>query len=237
MKFYKYNNLFDEDLSVIPERGKLISTINQYSFCLAENDPDFLESLKGSDVLLPDGEGVVWAANYLEGKKIRKIAGEDLFYFFMRYLEQQKGSCFFLGSSEETLNLIVKRAKRDFPHVRVGTYSPPFKQVFTDLDSEKMKQQVNSFNADVLFVGMTAPKQEKWAFKYHDDLKVSYICCIGAVFDFYAQTIKRPNKIWIKLRLEWLARLIKEPKRMWTRYVEFGPVFINRIFEIKKQMQ
>jgi N-acetylglucosaminyldiphosphoundecaprenol N-acetyl-beta-D-mannosaminyltransferase len=78
---------------------------------------------------------------------------------------------------------------------------------------------------DVLFIGMTAPKQEKWAHAYKAVLDAKVICSIGAVFDFYAGTIERPNKIWINLGLEWLGRLVKEPKRMWRRYLYYGPVF------------
>ena len=89
-----------------------------------------------------------------------------------------------------------------------------------------MVSAVNNFNPTVLFIGMTAPKQEKWAFDNKDKLDVKIVCTIGAVFDFYACTVKRPGKFWIDLGLEWLVRFSREPKRLWKRYFYYGPVFI-----------
>jgi hypothetical protein len=96
-----------------------------------------------------------------------------------------------------------------------------------------MLAAVNAVSPDVLFIGMTAPKQEKWAFEHKGFLQAQTICSIGAVFDFYAGTVKRPSAFWISLRLEWLIRLIKEPRRMWKRYLYYGPVFIAYILQKK----
>ena len=90
-----------------------------------------------------------------------------------------------------------------------------------------MIKAVNRFQPEVLFVGMTAPKQEKWSFQHKDQLNTKIICSIGAVFDFYAGTVERPSPFWINLGLEWFIRLIKEPKRMWKRYLYYGPIFIK----------
>lgn len=92
---------------------------------------------------------------------------------------------------------------------------------------------VNSFQPDVLFIGMTAPKQEIWASQHKSSLNVKTICTIGAVFDFYAGTVNRPNAFFIKMGLEWLGRLLKEPKRLWKRYLYYGPVFIALILKEK----
>ena len=89
-----------------------------------------------------------------------------------------------------------------------------------------MISAVNEFKPDVLFVGMTAPKQEKWNDENKDKLEANVICSIGAVFDFYAGTITRPGKVWIKLGLEWFIRLLKEPKRMSKRYIYYGAPFV-----------
>jgi N-acetylglucosaminyldiphosphoundecaprenol N-acetyl-beta-D-mannosaminyltransferase len=90
-----------------------------------------------------------------------------------------------------------------------------------------MIEAVNAFQPDVLFIGMTAPKQEKWAFANKEFLQAPVICSIGAVFDFYAGTVKRPSKAWIRCGLEWLVRFAKEPKRMWIRYGYYGPIFLK----------
>lgn len=96
-----------------------------------------------------------------------------------------------------------------------------------------MIDEINVFMPDVLFIGMTAPKQEKWAHEHKTLLDARIICSIGAVFDFYAGTVVRPNKIWINLGLEWFVRLLKEPKRMWKRYLFYGPVFIKLMLKEK----
>ena len=211
----------------------LINTINQYSFCVAEQDAKFKAALQGSDVLLPDGEAIVVAVNRLTGQKIKKIAGADIHLYLLHELEQKRGSCFYLGSSENTLLKIKERMAIEFPNVRVGTFSPPYQSEFTHDHKSNKVEAVNAFQPDVLFVGMTAPKQEKWAYAHIDYLDTKIICCIGAVFDFYAGTVERPNSFWIDMRLEWFIRLLKEPKRMWKRYLYYGPVFIGLILKEK----
>ena len=96
-----------------------------------------------------------------------------------------------------------------------------------------MVEKINVFKPDVLFIGMTAPKQEKWAHEHFDRLDVGHVCCIGAVFDFYAGTVKRPPQWMINLGLEWLGRLLKEPKRMWYRYLISSPVIYIDIIKYK----
>ncbi len=220
-------SLFADELERIPLNTKLeVNTINQYSYCIAEKDIEFQKALVNADVLLPDGIGMVWAARMLRGIRIKKIAGADIHSFLLNKLNASSGSCFYLGASEETLVKIKERLKIEFPNVSVASYSPPYKSSFDSLDSELMVKAVNSFKPDVLFVGMTAPKQEKWGHSHKEQLDAHIICSIGAVFDFYAGTVKRPNKIWINLGLEWFGRLIKEPKRMWKRYIYYGVVFL-----------
>lgn len=226
--------VFTGSLNTLPSDQKLlISTINQYSYCLAEKDTDFNKALVCSDILLPDGVGIVAASRFIGGQKITKIAGADLHEHLLIKLETSGGRCFYLGSSEETLTKIKARLAIDFPSVKVGSYSPPFKPAFSEEDNQEMVSKVNAFRPDVLFVGMTAPKQEKWAYKHKELLNTEMICSIGAVFDFYAGTIDRPGKLWIKLGLEWLGRLVKEPKRMWKRYLYYGVVFGFYLLKLK----
>lgn len=222
--------IFLGKLSNIGDGKKLITTLNAHSFNISKTDSFFLEALKKSDVLIPDGISVVWAIKWLTGKSIKKIAGADLFNYEMDRLQADHGRCFFLGSSEETLSKIEERLKTDYPNVVVGSFSPPYTEQFTEDESNKMIDVVNEFNPDVLFIGMTAPKQEKWAYKYFERLETGHICCIGAVFDFYAGNIHRAPDWMINLGLEWLYRLGKEPKRMWRRYVLGNIKFIYFIF-------
>ena len=96
-----------------------------------------------------------------------------------------------------------------------------------------MIEAVNAVSPDVLFVGMTAPKQEKWVYMNIDKLQVGHVCSIGAVFDFYAGTIKRAPNWMIRIGLEWFYRFIKEPRRMWRRYLLGNIIFIWLIFREK----
>jgi len=211
--------LFNEPLSTIKAPKVLINTINAHSFNTVQIDKDFGEALESSNILLPDGVSVVWAMRMLTGIKLKKVAGADLFFYEMKRLNAIGGKCFFLGSSNDTLQLILKKAAIEYPNVKVFSYSPPYKPVFSDEDNKAMIDAVNTVQPDVLFIGMTAPKQEKWAHSHFDELQVGHVCCIGAVFDFYAGKINRAPNWMIKIGMEWFYRLVKEPKRMWRRYL------------------
>lgn len=226
--------IYTKDLSEVDYSKKnVVNTINQYSYCIAEKDPIFKKALQESDILLPDGVGITFMYKFLYGKSIKKIAGADLHAFLLEKLSKNNGSCFYLGSSVETLKLIEQSINIEFPSIRVGTYSPPFKVEFSPIENAAMIEAVNHFQPDVLFIGMTAPKQEKWLHQNKALLQAGTIGSIGAVFDFYAGTVKRPSQIWINLGLEWLIRLIKEPKRMWKRYIYYGPVFVYYLLRAK----
>lgn len=226
-------NLFNHPLKEISQSKVLINTLNAHSFNTVENDADFQDALLHSDVLLPDGVSVVWAMQMLTGEKLHKIAGADLFRYEMERVNVKGGKCFFLGSSESTLAKIVKRAASDYPNVEVYTYSPPYKTTFSDEDNRLMINAVNAVEPDVLFVGMTAPKQEKWAYQHFSQLRVGHVCCIGAVFDFYAGTVKRAPEWMINLGMEWFYRLVREPRRMWRRYLIGNTVFVGSILKEK----
>ncbi|MFI1772458.1 WecB/TagA/CpsF family glycosyltransferase [Thalassobellus citreus] len=227
--------VFSETLDSLPEGKKMIvNTINQYSYCLAEKDARFKKALQSSDVLLPDGVGIVIAAKWLMSKKLKKIAGADVHAFLLHRLNKQHGSCFYMGASETTLEKIKQRIAKEYPNIKVGSYSPPFKKEFTQEENTRIITEVNTFQPDVLFVGMTAPKQEKWSLEHKESLDVNGpICAIGAVFDFYAGTVTRPSQLWQNLGLEWLGRLLKEPKRMWKRYIYYGAVFSGYLIKAK----
>ena len=211
---------FDKPLSSLPEGKLLISTINAHSYNESFRDNKFKKALLKSDILIPDGVSIVWATKLVNGLNLKKIAGADLFKYELERLSKTGGKCFFLGSSEATLEKIETRLQKEYPNIQVGSYSPPYKAEFSKEDTDTMIEKVNAFETDVLFVGMTAPKQEKWAHDNKDRLNVrSHIDCIGAVFDFYAGNIQRAPQWLINLGLEWSYRLVKEPQRMWRRYL------------------
>jgi N-acetylglucosaminyldiphosphoundecaprenol N-acetyl-beta-D-mannosaminyltransferase len=231
-------SLFLSSLDDLPvENSLLINTLNQYSYCIAQKDIAFRKSLLRSDVLLPDGIAVVAAARFLTGQRFKKIAGAEVHSFLLNYLNEKSGSCFYVGSSESTLRKIKDNLFAEYPGIRVGTFSPPYKAEFTSDENQQIIDTVNSFKPDILFVGMTAPKQEKWVHLFNDQLNTKIICTIGAVFDFYAGTVKRPSKMWVDCGLEWFVRLVKEPRRMWKRYLYYGPIFIYYIVKEKVLIQ
>ena len=225
----KKNYIFDN----IPVSKTVINTINAHSWVTAEKDTIFKNALLTSDILLPDGIAIVLAAKFLTGNKIHKVAGADLHEMILHTLNEKAGKCFYLGASQETLDKIKNKLQKEYPNIQAETYSPPFKSVFSEQDNKSMIQNINSFNPDVLFVGMTAPKQEKWIIENKSEIKASVITGIGAVFDFYAEVKKRPAKWMIDCGLEWLGRLFQDPKRLWKRYIINNPIFIYQILKIK----
>lgn len=222
------------ELGNLPDGKLLINTINAHSYNNAQKDPLFAEALLSGGMLIPDGESIVLAVRWLRHEHIERIPGWDLFKYEMDRLNQKGGTCFFLGASEKTLQLIKEKALVVYPHITVATYSPPFKSVFTDEDNRAMIEAVNRVKPDLLWVGMTAPKQEKWAYTHYDELDVrGHIGAIGAVFDFFAGTVKRAPEAWQKRGLEWAYRLLKEPRRMWRRYLLGNLIFFRYMIKEK----
>ena len=211
----------------------VVNTINPHSYCISKRDKIFSNALHASDILLPDGIGIVWAERVLNGNKISKLAGYDLFLFLMGRANTLNQKVFFLGASKNTLNLIRSKAELEYPNITFDSFSPPYRNVFSKKESALMCEKVNAFKPDILFVGMTAPKQEKWVYRFKDDLNAKNICCVGAVFDFYAGNIKRSSDFWINLGLEWLPRLAKEPKRLFYRNFVSTSKFILEVLSFK----
>ena len=140
----------------------------------------------------------------------------------------------FMGSSEKVLDLIVKRAAEVYPHLKIVTYSPPYKPEFSEEDNKAIIEAINAVNPDLLWIGMTAPKQEKWTYSHWNELNIHcHVGTIGAVFDFFAGTVERAPIWWQCHGLEWLYRLLKEPKRMWRRYIIGNTLFLWNMLKEK----
>ena len=210
---------------------KVVFCANPHSLVGADNDHVFKQALQSADLLIPDGAGVVLASRVLGGGIHKRVTGTDIYSGLNRALNDRGGyGCFFVGSTEETLEKIRKNLKRDYPNIRfAGSYSPPFKREFSEEDGLRMVEAVNAASPDVLWVGMTAPKQEKWIYHNRERLNVKFIGAIGAVFDFYAGTVKRSHPFFRSIGLEWLPRLIREPRRLWRRNFVSSPRFICMI--------
>ena len=220
------------ELASLPEGKLLINTVNAHSYNTARKDSLFAEALMNGDVLIPDGVSIVKACKWIKAKSQPKerIAGWDLFSFEMEKLEKKGGTVMFMGSSQKVLDLIVKRAAEVYPYLKVVTYSPPYKPEFSDEDNKAIIDAINAANPDLLWIGMTAPKQEKWTYSHWKELDIHcHVGTIGAVFDFFAGTVERAPMWWQRHGLEWLYRLLKEPKRMWRRYIIGNALFLWNI--------
>lgn len=216
------------ELASLPEGKLLINTVNAHSFNTAKKDRLFADALTNGDVLIPDGVSIVKACKWIKAKSQPKerIAGWDLFSFEMNKLKKSS-TVMFMGSSQKVLDLIMKRAAVDYPHLKVVTYSPPYKPELSDEDNKAIIDAINAANPDLLWIGMTAPKQEKWTYSHRNELSIHcHVGTIGAVFDFFAGTVERAPIWWQEHGLEWLYRLIKEPKRMWRRYIIGNSLFL-----------
>ena len=211
---------------------------NPHSLVEASKDKQFEEALKNSDILLPDGTGIILAAKLLGVDVKKKIAGFDFFWSVSKAVKNKKSpKYFFIGSTNNVLESIVSRLSNDFPYIVVcGTYSPPFKTEFSDEDNEEMVRFINRARPDILWVGMTAPKQEKWIYSNRHRLNVPFIGAIGAVFDFYAGSKKRSSELWQKLGLEWLPRFLREPRRLFRRNMISTPVFLLWVLKTKLRL-
>lgn len=206
-----------------------LACFNPHSYAIALKDKVFASALKDADWLVPDGSGVLLASRILGGDIKARVAGSDVFAGLNKRMDATGGiSVFFLGSDKETLSLITKKMKIDYPNIKIaGTFTPPFKNEFLEDDSRTMADAINISRPDVLWVGMSAPKQEKWIYLNKYKLNVKFVGAVGAVFDFYSGKIKRDKDSWlVNHGLEWLPRLLQEPKRLWKRMFVSAPVFM-----------
>ena len=225
-----------DELQQLPEGKVLINTVNAHSFNTAQKDSLFADALMRGDALIPDGISIVKACGWLKAKSQPKerIAGWDLFFYEMDKLNKKGGKCFFMGSSENVLSMIRRRVAIDYPDIEVETYSPQYKSEFTKEDNEAIIAAINQYDPDLLWIGMTAPKQEKWVYTHWDEFDIHcHVGTIGAVFDFFAGTVERAPIWWQEHGLEWAYRLLKEPKRMWRRYIIGNSLFLWNIFKEK----
>ena len=227
-------NIFTQSLNDLNlKKRQIINTINPHSYVTAKKDPLFHKALNKSDILIPDGSGIVLAAKQLHNKQIKKIAGDNLHTFLLTEMNKKDGKVFYMGASEETLKEIEKKLSVEYPNIQVQTYSPPFKDNFTEEENNTIIETINQFSPDVLFIGMTAPKQEKWLEEHKERLNFTIASSIGAVFDFYAERVNRPSPLWIDLHLEWFVRFLAEPKRLWRRNLISTPKFLADLVRFK----
>lgn len=215
-----------EKLISHPERHQ-ICVPNVWTTVLAQKDLDFRKIYNSSSLAIPDGMPLVWVSK-MYGKPIHKrISGTDLFFRFADCAAEKGYTFFFLGSTEDTLGRINETVKNKFPSLKIlGFYSPPFLQEFPKEVNERMIEIINDAKPDVLWVGMTAPKQEKWIYENLERLDVHVAIGIGAAFEYVAGKLKRAPEWMQNTGLEWLYRVGQEPRRLWKRYLVGNTMFV-----------
>jgi N-acetylglucosaminyldiphosphoundecaprenol N-acetyl-beta-D-mannosaminyltransferase len=220
--------IVQKSMAAVERQGPrvIFACANPHSLVVAQHDANFYAALTRADFVVADGIGLSLMARLTGMRMGPRITGTDYFHAVMNALQRRgSGRVFFFGSSQQVLDLIARRFAAEFPSLTLcGVLSPPFGS-WGDEANRRMVGVINDARPDVLWVGMTAPKQESWVGTNGPDLNVSVIGCIGAVFDFYAGTHSRAPR-WIRRTgLEWAYRLALEPRRMWRRNVISAPKF------------
>lgn len=212
-------------------RARVVAFVNPHSVMSARRDPEFAEALREADFITPDGIGIIFASRIRGGAIGERVCGPDIFPLVCAKLNSDRPGTrmFFLGTTEETLGVLSERFVKDYPQLVVaGTLAPPFRPEFTRNDEDSMVAAVNGSGAEVLWIGLGAPKQEKLAIKLRDRLSVKLIGPVGGVFDFYTGRVKLPPMWMQRLGLIWLFRLCQEPRRLWRRNLD-GFIFLGRV--------
>lgn len=195
-----------------------------------EKDKEFQEVYKNANLILTDGMPLIWISK-LKGNPIKeKVSGSDLFPKVCELAAKKNYSVFLLGAAEGIAQLAAENLRKKYSGLNiVGTYSPNYGFENNEIEINKIIELVNSTKPDILAVGLGAPKQEKFIYKYKEQLNVPISLGIGASIDFEAGNFKRAPKWMQKSGLEWFYRLCKEPKRMFRRYL-IDDIKIIKIF-------
>lgn len=231
-------SLVNEAIDSIASGDKRIvfACANPHSLAVAQHDYDFRQALGHADHLVADGVGLVLVARALKNPVEPRITGTEYFEAIMDKLAKsqrqlgRRGRVFFFGSSQTVLDKIKEKFAERYPELDLcGAISPPYGE-WSDAINQVMIASINAAKPDVLWVGMTAPKQEKWVERNRAQINATVIGSIGAVFDFFAETYPRAPDWACRLGIEWIVRLVREPKRMWKRTFISAPRFISAAF-------
>lgn len=205
--------------------GKYICVSNVHTTVMSYDNPEYKEIQNAAAIRLPDGRPLSLVQKRRGFKEAERVTGPDLMQILFEESNTNKLRYYFYGSTEETLNLLEKKLKEKYPEIEiVGMYSPPFRSLTEEEDLEIIKN-INDTKPDVVWIGLGAPKQEKWM-REHMDKVNGLMIGVGAGFDFLAGNIKRAPKWMQKCSLEWLYRLFQDPKRLFTRYMKTNFKFI-----------
>ena len=212
------------------ESGKqgYVTLTNPHSVLLCRRDKDMRLATTQADLTLPDGAGITLAANMLGYQHCGRVTGPMLMLRLCDWGRDYGYRHYFYGGATGVARSLADNLSRQFPGLKVaGTNCPPFRPLTSKEDAE-IVAQINAARPDVLWIGLGAPKQEKWMLQHKDRIKAAATIGVGAAFDFHSGNAKWAPAWMRKLGLEWAYRLAQEPKRMWRRNLD-SPVFLMRL--------
>jgi N-acetylglucosaminyldiphosphoundecaprenol N-acetyl-beta-D-mannosaminyltransferase len=218
-------DVVDRCSSALEQRHRtLIGVANAAKIVNARNDDRLRESLLDCDMLLADGQSVVWASKLLRRPLPERVAGIDLFERLLAHADVNGGlRVYLLGARSDVLERTQQAIAHRFPDLRlVGSHDG----YFTDDEAPDIAEQIRRSGADMLFIGMTSPKKEIFLSRYGDLLGVPVMHGVGGSFDIMAGITKRAPGRWQQFGCEWLYRLLQEPGRMWRRYLRTNTAFV-----------
>lgn len=206
--------------------GRYICVTSVHGVITAFRRPAVRATLNGADIATPDGMPIVWALRSFGVKKQARVYGPTLMLKLCEQAVRLGHRLFFYGSREDTLVALCARLKARFPALMVaGAYSPPFRPL-TPAEDARCTQMILDSDADIVFVGISTPKQEHWMAEHRDRLGGVIMVGVGAAFDFHAGRVKQAPQWMQRAGLEWFFRLLMEPRRLWRRYILETPLFL-----------
>ncbi|WP_425003640.1 WecB/TagA/CpsF family glycosyltransferase [Mycolicibacterium sp. S3B2] len=195
----------------------------------AQRDPSLLAIHNDSGLTTPDGMPMVWAGRRAGAHWINRVYGPDLMLSVLERAAERGWTSFLYGGKEGVATLLAARLTEQFPALKiVGTYSPPFRELTKDEDDEVVRR-INATGADLIWVGLSTPKQERWMAEHIGRVAAPVLLGVGAAFDFHAGLMPQAPNWMQRSGLEWAYRLGKEPRRLWRRYLRNNPAFLMRI--------
>lgn len=192
-----------------------------------QEDPDLRRAVEGSDFTVPDGQPLVWALRALGHKLSDRVYGPTLMdKACARAAETGQRFYLYGGRNPGALAQLTRTLRLRYPGLKiVGGYAPPFRPL-TEAEEEHIARDIHRSGADVVWVGVGVPKQEKWMARMRPRLETPVLIGVGAAFDFHAGLVPQAPAAMQRLGLEWLFRMAQEPRRLWKRYARYNPLFV-----------
>ena len=209
--------------AIVSRKQLIVGVVNVAKLVRMRNDSWLRESVLGADLVVADGLPIVWASRILGEPLPERVTGIDLFENLLQLAEDEDFSGYFLGASQEVLEEMMHRIEERYPHLRCAGKRNGY---FSEEETEAVIREIESANPDLLFVGISTPKKERFLRRCREVLDVPICHGVGGSFDVLAGVTRRAPRVWQKIGLEWLYRVLQEPRRMWKRYLITNSAFI-----------